>query len=199
MLCFLICSCCLPFFFSSLASRVSVTWEAHSSYSSARCFTAFIMGNSSSSVYLKLQAQTEHWIYEVGVIIRHKSTSDGPEHSVIKYIFTDQSLLTASVYQRQRDLLQCVVVDGAGAEVTGVVQTDQYSWAAGTGDGRQVTGGPAPGTLPLIILEVIIFCRLLMQHSLKAWDNNRGVKKQIHTLSLFAWANMISDITLLNM
>lgn len=52
MLCFLICSCRLPFFFSSLASRVSVTREAQSSYSSARCFTACIMGNSSSSVYL---------------------------------------------------------------------------------------------------------------------------------------------------
>lgn len=52
MPCFLICSCCLPFFFSSLASRVSVTREAQSSYSSARCFTAFIMGNRSSSVYL---------------------------------------------------------------------------------------------------------------------------------------------------
>lgn len=52
MPCFLVCSCRLPFFFSSLAPRVSVTREAQSSYSSARCFTAFIMGNRSSSVYL---------------------------------------------------------------------------------------------------------------------------------------------------
>lgn len=43
---------CLPFFFSSLASRVSDTREAQSSYSSARCFTAFIMGKRLSSVNL---------------------------------------------------------------------------------------------------------------------------------------------------
>lgn len=46
------CSRCVPFFFSSFASRVSVTVEAHWSYSSARALTAVIMGNSSSSVYL---------------------------------------------------------------------------------------------------------------------------------------------------
>lgn len=62
--------------------------------------------------------------------------------------------------QLQWDLLQCVVVDRAGAEVTDVMQTDEYSWAAGTGDGRQVAGGSALGTLPLVILEVIVFCLL---------------------------------------
>lgn len=67
----------------------------------------------------------------------------------------------------QWDLLQCVVGDRAGAEAADVVQTDQYSGATGTGDGRQVTGGPALGTLPLVILEVIIFCTLAMQHPLK--------------------------------
>lgn len=59
--------------------------------------------------------------------------------------------------QLQGDLLQCVVGDGAGAEITNVVQTDELSWATGTGDGRQVAGGPALDTLPLIVLEVIVF------------------------------------------
>lgn len=59
--------------------------------------------------------------------------------------------------QLHRYLLQCVVGDGAGAEVADVVQTDKYSWATGTGDGRQVAGGPALGTLPLVVLEVIVF------------------------------------------
>lgn len=64
--------------------------------------------------------------------------------------------------QLQRDLLQCVVGEGAGAQVVDVVQTNKYSWATGTGDGRQVAGGPALGTLPLIILEVIVLCFLAM-------------------------------------
>lgn len=90
----------------------------------------------------------------------------------------------------QRDLLQCVVADGAGAEAVDVVQTDQYSWATGTGDGRQVAGGPALGTLPLIILEVIVFCFCAMHHPLKVWGNNKKVLKanpsRHDTVSLFA-------------
>lgn len=66
-----------------------------------------------------------------------------------------------------------------------MVQTDLHSWATGTGDGRQVAGGSAPGTLPLVILEVIVFCLPASQHPLQVWDNNKGVnkknkKKQIH-------------------
>lgn len=47
-----------------------------------------------------------------------------------------------------------------------MVQTDQHSWAAGTGDGRQVAGGSALGTLSLIILEVVVFGFLALQHPL---------------------------------
>ena len=72
-----------------------------------------------------------------------------------------------SLNRLQRDLLQCVVGDGAGAEVTDVVQTDEHSWAAGTGDGGQVAGGSALGALPLVILEVIVFCLLAMHQPLK--------------------------------
>lgn len=67
------------------------------------------------------------------------------------------------------DLLQCAVRDGAGAEVTDVVQTDEHSWATWTGDGRQVAGGFALGALPLVILEVIVICLLALQHPLKMW------------------------------
>lgn len=69
-------------------------------------------------------------------------------------------------------LLQCVVADGAGAKVSDVVQTDQHSWAAGAGDGRQVAGGSAFGTLPLIILEVVIFGFLALRHSLTVSDSS---------------------------
>jgi len=48
-----------------------------------------------------------------------------------------------------------------------VVQTDQDSWVAGTGDGREVAGGPELGTLPLVILKVVIFCLLAEQHALR--------------------------------
>lgn len=65
------------------------------------------------------------------------------------------------------DLLECVVGDGAAAEVTDVVQTDQNSGAAGAGDGRKVAGGPALGTLPLVILEVIVLCLFEVQDALK--------------------------------
>lgn len=71
------------------------------------------------------------------------------------------------------DLLQCVVRDGAGAEVTDVVQTDEHSRATWTGDGRQVAGGFALGALPLVILEVIVFRLLALQHPLKIWAGQR--------------------------
>lgn len=91
------------------------------------------------------------------------------KHSTHSYISQTpcgrSSLLT--VIQLQWDLLQCVVGDGAGAEIGDVVQTHQHSWAAGTGDGRQVAGGPALDTLPLVVLEIVIFRFLATQHSLK--------------------------------
>lgn len=52
-----------------------------------------------------------------------------------------------------------------------MVQTDQHSWAAGTGDGRQVAGGSAFGTLSLIILEVVVFGFLALRHSLTVSDS----------------------------
>ncbi len=70
----------------------------------------------------------------------------------------------------QRDSLQCVVGDRAGAEVADVVQTDEHSWIAGAGDGRQEAGGPALGTLPLVVLQVIVFCLPVSQDPLKVWD-----------------------------
>lgn len=49
-----------------------------------------------------------------------------------------------------------------------MIQTDQHSWATGTGDGRQVAGGSAFGTLSLIVLEVVVFGFLALRHSLLA-------------------------------
>lgn len=66
----------------------------------------------------------------------------------------------------QQFLLESVVGDRAGAEAVDVVETDQHTWAAGAGDGGKVAGGPALGTLTLIILEVIIFCLLAVHHPL---------------------------------
>lgn len=66
----------------------------------------------------------------------------------------------------RHDSLQCVVGEGAGAEVLDVVETDQLAGAAGAGDGRQETGGPTFGTLSLIILQEIVFRLLTMQHPL---------------------------------
>lgn len=73
-----------------------------------------------------------------------------------------------------------------------MVQTDQDSWVAGTGDGRKVARGPALGTLPLVILEVIVFCLLRMRHALKVWENNKlivtllylSVKSSKHNLCI---------------
>ena len=50
------------------------------------------------------------------------------------------------------DLLQCVVGDGTRAEVVDVVQAGEDPGAAGAGDGRQVTGGPALDALALVVL-----------------------------------------------
>lgn len=48
-----------------------------------------------------------------------------------------------------------------------MIQTDQYSGGTGTGDGRQVAGSLALETLPLVILEVIVLCLLVVHRSLK--------------------------------
>lgn len=66
----------------------------------------------------------------------------------------------------QEDSLQCVVGEGAGAEVVDVVETHQCPRAAGTRYGRQVAGGPTLGALPLVVLEEIVLCVLAMRHPL---------------------------------
>lgn len=53
-----------------------------------------------------------------------------------------------------------------------MVQTDQHPRAAGTGDGRQVAGGSAFGTLSLVVLEVVILGFLALRHSLAVSDSS---------------------------
>ena len=65
------------------------------------------------------------------------------------------------------DLLQCVVGDGTRAEVADVVEAGEDPRAAGACDGRQVAGGPALDALPLVVLQVVIFCLLAPRHSLR--------------------------------
>lgn len=64
------------------------------------------------------------------------------------------------------DLLECEVVGGAGAEVLGVVQTHQLARVTGTGEGRQVAGGPAPGTLALLVWKQVVLHLLGLLHAL---------------------------------
>lgn len=65
-----------------------------------------------------------------------------------------------------------------------MVQTHQHSWAAGAGDGRKVAGGPALGTLPLIVLEVIVFCLFEIQHALREGERHKH-KNKSHRILVF--------------
>lgn len=68
---------------------------------------------------------------------------------------------------RIQDSLECVVGDGAGAEVVGVVQTHLDSWSAGTGESRQVTGGATLDALSLIICQQVILEQFTVGHPLE--------------------------------
>lgn len=65
-----------------------------------------------------------------------------------------------------KHILERVASSRARAEVLDVVETDQLVGATGTGDGRQVTGGPALSTLPFLIWQYIIVNLLGVPHAL---------------------------------
>lgn len=54
-----------------------------------------------------------------------------------------------------------------------MVETDQHPRPTGTRDGRQVTGGPALDTLTLVVLQVVVFCLLVMYDALKMSEKSK--------------------------
>lgn len=64
------------------------------------------------------------------------------------------------------DSLECKVAMRTGAEVLGVVQTNHLARTAGTGDTRQVAGGPTLKALLLLVWEHLIINLLRLHHTL---------------------------------
>lgn len=64
------------------------------------------------------------------------------------------------------DSLEYHVAMRTAAEVPGVVQTDHLARTAGTGDARQVAGGPTLAALPPLVWEHFIIHLLRLHHTL---------------------------------
>lgn len=71
-----------------------------------------------------------------------------------------------SVVVVTEDSLVCKVAVRTGAEILGVVQTNHLARTAGTGDARQVAGGPTLAALLLLVWEHLIINLPRLHHAL---------------------------------